>query len=112
MGTITAVPASGIATKSSSSHARGRAPRAGKIRLGIKVPYTIKSGPKKGQQGERPKELEYFKCPPEVEAEYGAEPIELKIALHSNEISEIIPYAFKWYKKGAGLVCKGHGDVA
>lgn len=84
-----------------------RLPRAGKIHLGIKVPYM-----KNGEQKERPKEVEYFVCPPEVQRELGEKPTELKIALPSNEISEIIPYAFKRYKQGAGLICKGNGTIA
>ncbi len=84
-----------------------RMPRAGKIHLGVKVPYT-----KNGVQKERPKEVEYFVCPPEVQEEFGEKPTELKIALPSNEISEIIPYAFKRYKQGAGLICKGNGTIA
>lgn len=84
-----------------------RIPRAGKIHLGIKVPYT-----KNGEQKERPKEVDYFVCPPEVQKEFGEKPTELKIALPSNEISQIIPYAFKRYKQEAGLVCKGNGTIA
>lgn len=89
-----------------------RIPRAGKIKLGEKVEYEIKKGPNAGQMGERPKELDYFKCPPEVQAVFKEKPKELKIELPSNEVSEIMPYAFKRYKSGAGLICKGDGTTA
>lgn len=96
MATITSIP---------SIDAVFRFPRAGKIRLGIKK-VSEKSGK------EYPAEVDYFVCPEEVQSEFGEQPKELKIALPSNEISEVLPYSFKWYKHGAGLICKGNGEIA
>lgn len=82
-------------------------PRRGKIHLGIKVPYQ-----KGGETKYRPKEVDYLVCPPEVQEIYGEEPKEVPIALPSNDITEVIPYAFKYWKSGAGLFCKGDGKIA
>lgn len=81
------------------------APRRGKIHLGIKA-KSLRTG------REYPKETDYFVCPPEVQAIYEKEPKELKIALHSENIEDIIPYAYKWWKSSAGLHCKGNGIIA
>jgi hypothetical protein len=82
---------------------RGRVPRLGKIRLGIKVP---------GEKSEFPKAVDYFVCPEEVRAVYGEKPKKLKIAFHSDSLEEIFPQYYKRYGSGTGLVCKGDGEIA
>jgi hypothetical protein len=78
-----------------------RMPRLGKIRLGIKVEPPDKSP--------YPKAVDYFVCPPEVQAVYGKEPKELDIMLPS-EIPE--HFAQQWlrrYSRSQGLICIGDG---
>ncbi len=82
---------------------RGRIPRLGKIRLGIKVP---------GSKSEYPKATDYFVCPEEVKAVYGEKPKRLNIAFHSDDIEEVFPQYYKRYGKSTGLVCKGDGEIA
>ena len=55
-------------------------PRRGKIHLGIKVPYQ-----KGGETKERPKEVDYLVCPPEVQAVYGEEPKEVTIKMTTKD---------------------------
>jgi hypothetical protein len=80
-----------------------RMPRLGKIRLGIKV--------KNAKGVEYPKDVDYFVCPPEVQAIYGEKPKELDVLIPSTDPSLYFPQALKWYK-GARLVCKGNGETA
>lgn len=82
---------------------RGRVPRLGKIRLGIKIP---------GEKSEYPKAVDYFVCPEEVRAVYGEKPKQLKVAFHSDNLEEIFPQYYKRYGSGTGLVCKGDGETA
>ena len=83
---------------------RFRLPRLGKIRLGIR---------REGANGKRhPVDLPHFVVPDAVKRVYGAEPTELKILLPSEDLREILPYAYKWYGASAGLKCKGDGEVA
>lgn len=82
---------------------RGRIPRLGKIKLGIKVP---------GTKSEYPKATDYFVCPEEVRAVYGEKPKRLNIAFHSDDIEEVFPQYYKRYGKSTGLVCKGDGEIA
>lgn len=78
-------------------------PRLGKIRLGIK---------QKGASGEFPAEVDYFVCPPEVQQVYGPQPKALRIMIPLEDTSLVFPQAYKWYGAGAGLKCKGNGQVA
>ncbi len=82
---------------------RRRLPRLGKIRLGIR---------KKGASGDYPAEVDYFVCPPEVQRVYGATPKALRILIPVDDTTVVFPQAYKWYGKGAGLKCKGDGDIA
>lgn len=82
---------------------RGRIPRLGKIRLGIK---------KKGTKSEYPSAVDYFVCPIEVRAVYGDKPKKLNIAFHSDELEEVFPQYYKRYGRSTGLVCKGDGETA
>lgn len=83
---------------------RRRLPRLGKIRLGIK---------KTGSGGtEYPTEVDYFVCPPEVQAVYGPQPKSLRIMIPLEDINQVFPQAYKWYGLGSGLKCKGDGQVA
>lgn len=82
---------------------RGRIPRLGKIRLGIKVP---------GKKSDYPKGVDYFVCPIEVRAVYGDKPKKLNIAFHSDELEEVFPQYYKRYGRSTGLVCKGDGEAA
>ena len=79
-------------------------PRIGKIRLGIK---------KKHSNGrEYPAATDYFVCPPEVQAIYGAEPKELTIVLPTADPEVVAPTWYKAYQLGRGLACKGDGETA
>jgi len=83
---------------------RGRIPRLGKIRLGIKD--------KTKKNVEYPKAIDYFLCPIEVRAVYGDKPKKLQIAFHSDNLEEVFPQYYKRYGKSTGLVCKGDGEIA
>ncbi|MBA7523105.1 hypothetical protein ES705_15228 [subsurface metagenome] len=82
---------------------RGRIPRLGKIKLGIK---------KKKAKSEYPSAVDYFVCPIEVRAVYGEKPKKLQIAFHADELEEVFPQYYKRYGKSTGLVCKGDGEIA
>ena len=82
---------------------RGRIPRLGKIRLGIK---------EEGTKSDYPKAVDHFVCPIEVRAVYGDKPKRLEIAFHSDELEEVFPQYYKRYGKSTGLVCKGDGEIA
>jgi hypothetical protein len=83
---------------------RRRLPRLGKIRLGVK---------KTGSSGnEFPSEVDYFVCPPEIQRVYGPQPKVLRIMIPLEDTSLVFPQAYKWYGTGAGLKCKGNGQVA
>jgi len=82
-----------------------RLPRLGIIRLGIKL-----KSKKTGQ--EYPSETEYFVCPDEVKAIYGAEPKELDILVPLNDIDCVLPMAYKHYGSSRGLICTGDGEEA
>lgn len=85
-----------------------RIPRLGKIRLGLKV-RKEKPG---GQVVEYPKEVDYFVCPPEVEAVYGKQPKELDVIFPSDDEEMIFPQSLAWFGKSKGLKCKGDGEHA
>lgn len=88
-----------------------RLPRLGKIRLGEKE-ISQKTG------REYPKALDYFNCPPEVQAVYGPEPRELDVVLPvqgetlAETIEKIFPQWLKRYGSSKGLICKGDGETA
>ena len=81
-----------------------RLPRLGKIRLGEKALSA------KGT--EYPKAVDYFVCPPEVQAVYGEKPRVLDIMFPVNEQNVFFPQWYKRYGQSTGLVCKGDGETA
>lgn len=88
-----------------------RLPRLGKIRLGIKVEYGAVKTNKEGIREPlfRPKEVDYFVCPPEIKKFYGDEPKELNIMFPLNDPEVLFPQAYKYYGSGKGLKCRGDG---
>lgn len=80
-----------------------RLPRIGKIRKGI----MVGSGKSK-----HPKEVEYFVCPPEVQAVYGEKPTELDVMLPLDDPTVVFPQAYKLYGGNQRLKCKGDGETA
>jgi len=81
-----------------------RLPRLGKIRLGEKA--LAKSGK------EYPKAVDYFVCPPEVQAVYGEKPRVLDIMFPVEDTNIFFPQWYKRYGASTGLVCKGDGETA
>lgn len=82
-----------------------RLPRAGKIRLGIKVPV-------KGKEDVfRPAAVDYFVVPEEVAAVYGDKPKSLNILFPIEEAPQFFSQFYKKYTAG-GLQCRGDGEVA
>jgi len=83
---------------------RRRLPRAGKVRLGIKV---------QAANGKwYPRAVDYFVCPSEVEKALGVEhPKELSILFPVDDPALIFPQTYKMYRT-AGLWCQGDGEVA
>jgi hypothetical protein len=89
--------------KGSFSESR-QLPRLGKIRLGIK---------KKSVKGvDYPSETPWFVVPPEVEAVYGSEPLELDIMLPVEDPEVFFPQKLAMYGSGTGLKCHGNGEQA
>jgi len=98
-----------------------RLPRLGKIRLGRKVvnsPEKIGDKCRCKKPGEpgcyyctHPEEVDYFICPPEVQAIYGEKPKELDIMMPVNDLNVAIPTAHKWYGKSFGVKCIGNGEI-
>jgi len=80
-----------------------RLPRIGKIHLGVKK-FSAKGN-------EYPSAVDYFVCPPEVVAIYGEQPHELEVLLPSDNLAEVFPTAYKYYKSGVGLWCTGNGET-
>jgi hypothetical protein len=81
-----------------------RLPRIGKIHLGVKK-VSKSSG------NEYPAAVDYFVCPPEIVAIYGEQPRELEVLLPSDNLAEVFPTAYKFYRKGVGLWCTGNGET-
>jgi len=78
-----------------------RLPRLGKIHLGIK---------KKNAQGvEYPTAVDYFVCPPEVQAIFGEKPKELRILIPVEDEERWASQYYRAYSKTRGLICKGDG---
>lgn len=82
-----------------------RLPRLGKIRLGEKE-VSKRTG------AEYPKALDYFNCPPEVQAVYGEKPRVLDIMFPVGDQNVFFPQWYKRYNQTTGLVCKGDGETA
>jgi hypothetical protein len=84
-----------------------RMPRLGKIHLGIK-----KDKKKDGTPcAPYPTEVEYFVCPPEVQAVFGEKPTTLKIMVPVEETERFFPQYYKRYTISL-LQCKGDGEKA
>jgi hypothetical protein len=82
-----------------------RLKRLGKIRLGLKV---------QNEKGKTyPTETEGFVCPPEVEAVYGQNPLELDgVMFASNDPNVVYVEKLALYGSGSGLKCCGNGTIA
>lgn len=81
-----------------------RLPRLGKIHLGVKDTN--------GRGVEYPKAVDYFVCPPEVQAVYGEKPRALKILFPVEDEMVFASHFFRSYSGSYGLVCKGDGESA
>ena len=79
-------------------------PRIGKIRLGIK-----KLSSKTGK--EFPSDVDYFVCPPEVQAIYGEKPTELLVMLPDDDPTVVFPQRLQMWQAG-GLYCEGDMEKA
>jgi len=84
----------------------GRLPRLGKIHLGVKAVNA--------NGVEYPKAVDYFVCPPELQAldGIGPRPQELRIMFLQNDIDQVASLYYRAYGKGTGLVCRGDGENA
>jgi len=82
---------------------RVRLPRLGRIRLGIKVD---------GNKSSYPKAVDYFVCPPEVQAVYGDKPRDLPIMFPTEDPEQWASQFYRCYSQTRGLICKGDGEVA
>jgi len=84
----------------------GRLPRLGKIHLGVKALNA--------NGVEYPKAVDYFVCPPELQAleGIGPKPQELRVMFLQNEIDRVASLYYRAYGSGTGLVCKGDGETA
>ena len=78
-----------------------RLPRLGKIHLGIKV--------QKGGK-EYPRAVDYFVCPPEVQAVFGEQPRELRVLIPVEDEEKWCSQYYRLYSNSRGLVCKGDGE--
>jgi len=84
-----------------------RMPRLGKIHLGVK-----KDKKKDGTPcAPYPTEVDYFVCPPEVQAVFGEKPTWLKIMIPVEETERFFPQYYKRYTTSL-LQCKGDGEKA
>ena len=84
-----------------------RMPRLGKIHLGIKKDKKRDGTP----CAPYPTEVEYFVCPPEVQAVFGEKPTALKIMIPVEETERFFPQFYKRYTTSL-LQCKGDGEKA
>jgi len=83
---------------------RRRLPRLGKIHLGLK---------RKNDKGvEYPVAVDYFVCPPEVQAIFGDKPKELRILIPVENEEAWCSQYYRAYSRTRGLVCKGDGNIA
>jgi len=90
----------------SLSEAR-RMPRLGKIHLGVKKDKKKDGTPCTPY----PTEVDYFVCPPEVQAVFGEKPTWLKIMIPVEETERFFPQYYKRYTTSL-LQCKGDGEKA
>lgn len=81
-----------------------RLPRLGKLRLGIKVEVPGKKF--------YPKAVDYFVCPPEVQAVFGEKPKELLIMFPVEDEEKFAQQYYRCYSMTRGLICKGDGQMA
>ncbi|AII58080.1 hypothetical protein ASJ33_05450 [Dehalococcoides mccartyi] len=81
-----------------------RMPRLGKIHLGIKA--------KNANGVEYPKAVDYFVCPPEVQAVFGEKPKELAIMFPLEDEAKFASQYYRCYSNLRGLVCKGDGEIS
>jgi len=79
-------------------------PRLGKIHLGIKALND------KGV--EYPRAVDYFVCPPEVQAVSGEKPKELRILIPVEDEEKWASQYYRLYSRTRGLICKGDGEKA
>ena len=82
---------------------RRRLPRLGKIKLGV-----VEHNPAGKTY---PKAVDYFVCPPEVQAVYGEQPKELPVMFPTDNSDVLFPQELKAYKQ-SGLFCAGDGERA
>lgn len=81
-----------------------RLPRLGKIHLGIKKTKTVN-----GKPVEYPSAVDYFVCPPEVQALFGEKPKELRILIPIEDEDRWASQYYRAYSRTRGLICKGDG---
>lgn len=81
-----------------------RLPRVGKLRLGIKK--VSKSGK------EYPTETDFFVCPPEVQARFGAEPKSLPVMIPVEDEEQFLRQYYAVYGGNQKLKCQGDGQQA
>lgn len=81
-----------------------RLPRLGKIHLGIKKTKTVN-----GREVEYPSAVDYFVCPPEVQAVFGEKPKELRILIPVEDEERFASQYYRCYSRTRGLICKGDG---
>ena len=96
-------------------------PRLGYIRLGVKVRKDDKhracvEAKRHGTNEEcmsctYPRDLDYFKVPPEFVPIYGEHPRELDVVIPHEDPASWFPYALKWFK-AKERVCHGNGVIA
>jgi len=77
-----------------------RIPRLGKIHLGLRN--------EKGY----PMKVDYFICPPEVQAIFGEKPKELRILIPVEDEERWASQYYRCYSQTRGLICKGDGILA
>jgi hypothetical protein len=80
-----------------------RLPRLGKIHLGIKVPHG---------NGEIPRAVDYFVCPPQITELFGEKPKELRVMIPVEDPEKWASQYYRCYSKSRGLICKGDGETA
>jgi hypothetical protein len=81
-----------------------RLPRLGKIHLGIKVELPGKNP--------YPKAVDYFVCPPEVQAVFGEKPKALTVMFPVEDDAKFAQQWYRCYSMSRGLICRGDGETA
>lgn len=84
-------------------------PRIGKIHLGVKVQKTNEAGE---VISEYPRAVDYFVCPPEVQAVFGEQPRLLRVMIPVEDDDQWCSQYFRAYSRTRGLTCKGDGETA